>query len=462
MLFIIINAYFVYKNQYFAVALPLLLGLLYFYFFKFDWIILLVAFVTPISVELSQYDWGMAISVPSEPVLISITLIFIIKLIIEKNNLKPEITHPLSIIAILSLVWMFITSCTSCIPLVSFKALAAQIWILTPVFFIGMFLFKTKKNINLFIWLYSIALIIVVFYTIKNHSGYGFSDNVRHWAMRPFYNDHTAYGAVLALLIPVLVSFFILEKNNKLKKALILIAVVILIMALYLSYSRAAWLSIIVAFGVLIVILLKIKFRWIAVTIGAVLITFFTFQHQILEQLERNKQDSSADFVEHIRSMSNITSDASNLERINRWQAALRMFNEKPFFGFGPRTYQFEYAPYQLKKEKTIISTNFGDLGNAHSEYIGLMAEQGIIGLLLFLALIFYSIKTGINVFRRHPDRSYRLISIGITIGLISYFLHGFLNNFLETDKLAVPFWAFMAILIAMDTDLKKLNETKG
>ena len=47
---------------------------------------------------------------------------------------------------------------------------------------------------------------------------------------------------------------------------------------------------------------------------------FFTFQQQILDQLERNEQDSSSNFVEHIQSISNITSDASNLERVNRWQ----------------------------------------------------------------------------------------------------------------------------------------------
>ena len=34
------------------------------------------------------------------------------------------------------------------------------------------------------------------------------------------------------------------------------------------------------------------------------------------------------------------------------------MFNEKPIYGFGPGTYQFEYSSFQDPDDKTIISTN--------------------------------------------------------------------------------------------------------
>ena len=43
----------------------------------------------------------------------------------------------------------------------------------------------------------------------------------------------------------------------------------------------------------------------------------------------------------------------SNLERINRWQSAFRLFKERPILGWGPGAYQFVYAPYQKAKEKT-------------------------------------------------------------------------------------------------------------
>jgi O-antigen ligase len=152
-----------------------------------------------------------------------------------------------------------------------------------------------------------------------------------------------------------------------------------------------------------------------------------------------------------VQSISNISSDASNLERINRWASALRLFQERPIFGWGPGTYQFVYAPYQRAKEKTIISTNYGDMGNAHSEYIGPLSESGVLGMLTFIGIVITTIITGIRVYRRAPDKNVRLMSLFLTLGLITYYIHGVMNNFLDTDKASVPFWGFTAILVAMD-----------
>ena len=143
-------------------------------------------------------------------------------------------------------------------------------------------------------------------------------------------------------------------------------------------------------------------FKWILTTLILVIGLFFAFQQQIIDRLEKNKQDSSANFVEHVKSIANIRTDASNLERINRWQAALRLYKERPIVGWGPGTYQFIYAPYQLSKEKTIISTNAGDKGNAHSEYIGPLAERGLLGTILIVLIFSFSIYYGFRVFRQH------------------------------------------------------------
>jgi O-antigen ligase len=182
-----------------------------------------------------------------------------------------------------------------------------------------------------------------------------------------------------------------------------------------------------------------------------VLVVLFSFQHQIIDMLEKNKQDSSNNLVEHVRSISNISSDASNLERINRWQAAIRLYNERPFFGWGPGTYQFVYAPFQRSKEKTIISTNAGDGGNAHSEYIGPLAEMGVIGMLLVFLLVGVMIYRGLNTYKKARNNESRILTLSATLALISYFVHGLLNNFLDTDKLSVPVWGLMAIIVVMD-----------
>jgi O-antigen ligase len=155
--------------------------------------------------------------------------------------------------------------------------------------------------------------------------------------------------------------------------------------------------------------------------------------------------------VEHVKSIYNISSNASNLERVNRWQAAIRMFHERPFFGWGPGTYQFVYAPFQRSKEKTIISTNAGDRGNSHNEYLGPLSEEGVLGMVAVFLIVIFSIYTALKVYARTEDKEIKLLVMMAMLGLITYFTHGFLNNFLDTDKASVPVWGFMAIIVALD-----------
>ena len=152
-----------------------------------------------------------------------------------------------------------------------------------------------------------------------------------------------------------------------------------------------------------------------------------------------------------MQSISNISTDASNVERINRWNSALRMFSERPVFGFGPGTYMFQYAPFQKSSERTIISTNAGTGGNAHSEYLGPLSEQGILGIVWMIALVIAVYFTGYRVVYNLQERNLRIVAICSVLGLSTYFLHGLLNNFLDTDKAAIPFYGLIAVLVCMD-----------
>ena len=179
-------------------------------------------------------------------------------------------------------------------------------------------------------------------------------------------------------------------------------------------------------------------------------------------QLERNKQDSSDDLAQHVESISNVSSDDSNLERLNRWSCALAMFQEKPLFGWGPNTYQFEYAPFQQSTLRTQISTNNGDVGNAHSEYLGPLAEQGLLGGLAFLALLIATCHVGFKLQRTLVDPNDKMLALGLFLGLITYFVHGVLNNYLDTDKASAPFWGFLALLVVMDVRAQGLLKKNG
>jgi len=196
---------------------------------------------------------------------------------------------------------------------------------------------------------------------------------------------------------------------------------------------------------------LGVRLRTLVVAGSAVAIGLALSFDVLVVELERNKQDSSDDLAQHVESISNVSSDDSNLERLNRWSCALAMFQDRPVWGWGPGTYQFEYAPFQTSSLRTNISTNNADLGNAHSEYLGPLAEQGVLGLLGFLALLGVTLHLGFKLQRTLQSREQRWVAMGLFLGLMTYFVHGVLNNYLDTDKASAPFWGFLAWLVVLD-----------
>ena len=118
----------------------------------------------------------------------------------------------------------------------------------------------------------------------------------------------------------------------------------------------------------------------------------------------------------------------------------------------------FQYAPFQTTREKTDISTMMADRGNAHSEYLGPLSESGFFGLLTFLVIVVLTIITGERVYRKAPDRKSRILAASVFLGLITYYIHGTMNNFLDMDKASALFWGFTAILVAMDLYYSKDN----
>jgi O-antigen ligase len=227
--------------------------------------------------------------------------------------------------------------------------------------------------------------------------------------------------------------------------------ILLFVFATVISYTRATWISILASLGFWAILKLKIRFEIVFVGAAILVGLFFSVRTEMMVKLEQNRVESSGELSEHVQSISNISTDQSNLERLNRWSCAIRMWKDKPLFGFGPGTYQFEYGRYQRSYEKTRISTDFGTMGNAHSEYLGPMAESGIFGLLSILLIIGTTLFTGIRVYFSSRRNSIRIFSLAVLVGLVSYYLHGLLNNFLDTDKISVLFWGFTAMLVAMD-----------
>src|SRR5690606_6670903 len=134
---------------------------------------------------------------------------------------------------------------------------------------------------------------------------------------------------------------------------------------------------------------------------------------------------------------------------------------ERPWTGFGPGTYAFEYAPFQRPENKTIISTNFGTGGNAHSEFLLALSEMGIFGLLSLVAVVSSFFYTAIKLYYRILDREMRVIVLSLILALTTYFIHAFLNNFLDQDKIAMPVYGAVAMMLAIAFNLKKKEKSQ-
>lgn len=449
--FIAINSILIVNEMYWLSILPLAFLILIVFLFRLDIFLLILIFLTPLSIKLTDPDMNIGLALPTEPLLFGIMVLFLLRSLYYRDYPKTVVRHFVSISIFSYLLWMFFTTVTSSIPLVSVKFVLSKLWFIVPMYFFAILLFKNTQRIIQFVWLYVLALLIVAVYTIYNHWLFNFDEQIGHWIMSPFYNDHTAYGAALAMFIPFVFGFTFDKSKSKTMRLFAAIVFVILVVAIILSYCRAAWVSLAGALCVYLLLKFKINYKFIVAGVIAAAGIFFIYRTDIVMVLEKNKQDTSKNYIEHIQSISNISTDASNLERINRWQSAFRMFKERPITGWGPGTYQFKYAPFQHSKEKTIISTNTGDLGNAHSEYIGPLAEQGAVGSLLFILLAAAVIYTAIKVYRKSDSIAVKNLSLLSLLGLVTYYIHGCLNNFLDTDKLSVPFWGFIAIIVALD-----------
>lgn len=459
--FIAINLVCILNEFYWFNLLPAVILVVALAFFALDKLLLFCVFLTPLSINLSDNEVRLGLSLPVEPILAGVLLLYILRILHEGKIDRQLIVHPVTISILVNLAWMAVTTMTSEMPLVSLKYLISRLWFVVPFYFIGVYMFRDISNVRRFIWLYILPLTIVIGYTIFNHAQYGFDQDSSHWVMSPFYNDHTAYGAALAMFFPAVVAFAFSRRygiNVRIIGGLLLL---IFTTALILSYTRAAWVSLIGAFLLYLVLAFRIRIQYLLLIVIAGGGLLALSWNDLMMQLQQNRQDSSDDFAKHIESISNISTDASNLERLNRWSSAWRMFQERPIVGWGPGTYSFVYAPFQLSTEKTIISTNAGDLGNAHSEYIGPLSESGLPGMLSVIALVICIIWTGWRVWYKLPAGPARNILVAVLMGMITYFIHGALNNFLDTDKASVPFWAFAAMLVAADLwyDPEKMKE---
>ena len=124
--FIAFLAYGLSSHQYIFLTIPALISLIIFPIINFKILFYFVIFLTPLSISLSELGLSFSninLAFPTEPILFGLMLLTIFQILYNFSLFKPIFRHPITMVILAYLFWMFITCITSTMPLVSFKML---------------------------------------------------------------------------------------------------------------------------------------------------------------------------------------------------------------------------------------------------------------------------------------------------------------------------------------------------
>ncbi|MDE3235106.1 MAG: O-antigen ligase family protein [Bacteroidota bacterium] len=232
---------------------------------------------------------------------------------------------------------------------------------------------------------------------------------------------------------------------------------VIGIIALLLSYSRGAWLALVVGSIVGICIHYK-KLKHLLLAAFGIVILFVgwlsyhnnflrfvpDFQHTIFHK----------DFSQHLNATVQLK-DVSNAERFYRWTAAINMIEAKPITGFGPNNFYDNYKAYAIDIFKTWVSNN-PDHSSVHNYFLLTALEQGLVGLFLFVMLIVGMLLATEKLYHRFLNKFYKITTLttGIIISMI--IVVNVLSDLIETDKMGSLFWLSLGTIFFLEEKQKE------
>jgi len=123
--------------------------------------------------------------------------------------------------------------------------------------------------------------------------------------------------------------------------------------------------------------------------------------------------------------------DKSSALRLVIWEESLKIFWESPITGVG----------YGVFRHMEL------ELGDTHNIYLKILAEQGIIGLIIFLLLLFILFIQGIKLFLGGDDDISKSMGLGFAICIIVLLINNIFGDRWSYMELGTYFWVFAALV---------------
>jgi len=251
-----------------------------------------------------------------------------------------------------------------------------------------------------------------------------------------YWKNHIIHGFHVAILFSAALLHSIFYK--RLRKTSILISLLAITDLLFFIKARAALICLIVIICYFMITVSKNNKKIILLSaIFAVLISSIYFTSPSVQQ----RVKSSVNELSSFNSKNDISTSGGT--RLHYWQISWDMFLKAPLTGMGGGSFK-----------QTLIMTNDPLLpqahGHCHNEYISLLSQYGIVGISLFIYLLFIAFK---DASKSNDIWISGISKMGLIIFAINALTDASLNNYSEG-------WTFI-ILVAIATKNINLKNPK-
>jgi O-antigen ligase len=289
------------------------------------------------------------------------------------------------------------------------------------------------KNILTAMFVMGVFLVVYGFYT-QIAAGVAVYQDIA----LPFFKNHCIYAEYLCIIFAVLLAFTLGYGKTK-GKAFLISGSILFACAILMTFVRGAWLAIFALLSYTIVIQgRKAPFKLIAIFLVLMIAAGGFALTMDLTELLTQRINRLMDFRY-----------VTNFDRIDRWMAAVSMFLHHPILGVGYGNYPEEYYRHIWFVKATTLTDRMG----AHNLYLEILAETGFLGLVAFLGLIVTFFRESLKLIKELNDSFWNSLTIGVMGAMLTYLVHGVVNNLGPSDKLELLFW----ILIGMPILIRKL-----
>ena len=306
------------------------------------------------------------------------------------------------------------------------------------------YFFLNKKNIDFLLkfWFFVILVVLIDSYIElifgKNTLGYG---EIYGERVVSFFKDEPIVGAYLLGFILLLSGYLFknFENKNLFFKTLIIITIFLFINCVFFTGERANTLKMFFGFFLFFIFnhYLNLKFKIYVISIFFLFLSFAFLSSDYLK-LRYNDQ-----------LLRPLSTKEKRIEFYNKnvylkiYRSGIEVFQNYPIFGVGNKNYRVEAC------DRDKINKHYYCITHPHQVYIEFLAEHGLFGTFILLAILFYLIFRYLKIIALSKN----LIQQGSFIYLIINFLPILPSGSFFSDFNSTLFWINLSIMYASNPD---------